>query len=203
MRLCIFHVIGPVIVLLMMRRSISPVSPLRFRDLLYSASKSQYGWNIAKAMLILKTNNQRALLTVKGAAVAEWLSSWLAEQEDRASIPGLATWIFRDWLSPASKSRYGWKIAKSTLILKTKQNNQLLTVNSIELGNTIWFEHENDYIFVTVKNSYIVWLGWFRIYVALQLFQSHRNLEAGDIQSLKSAARPGIETRLMCRKPSF
>ena len=52
-------------------------------------------------------------------AVAEWLSSWLAEQEDRGSIPDLATWIFRDWLSPASKSRYGWKIAKSTLILKT------------------------------------------------------------------------------------
>ena len=52
-------------------------------------------------------------------AVAEWLSSWLAEQEDRGSILGLATWIFRDWLSPASKSRYGWKIAKSTLILKT------------------------------------------------------------------------------------
>ena len=51
--------------------------------------------------------------------MVEWLSSWLAEQEDRGSIPGLATWIFRDWLSPASKSRYGWKIAKSTLILKT------------------------------------------------------------------------------------
>ena len=54
-----------------------------------------------------------------GAVVAEWLSSWLAEQEERGSIPGLATWIFRDLLSPASKSRYGWKIAKSTLILKT------------------------------------------------------------------------------------
>ena len=54
-----------------------------------------------------------------GAAVAEWLSSWLTEQEDRGSIPGLATWIFRDWFSPASKSRYGCKIAKSTLILKT------------------------------------------------------------------------------------
>ena len=54
-----------------------------------------------------------------GAVVAGWLSSWLAEQEDRGSIPGLATWIFRDWLSPASKSRYGWTIAKSTLILKT------------------------------------------------------------------------------------
>ena len=37
-----------------------------------------------------------------GAAVADWLSSWLAEQEDRGSIPCLATWIFRDWLSPAS-----------------------------------------------------------------------------------------------------
>ena len=28
-----------------------------------------------------------------GATVAEWLSSWLAEQEVRGSIPGLATWI--------------------------------------------------------------------------------------------------------------
>ena len=27
----------------------------------------------------------------RGAAVAEWLSSWFAEQEDRGSIPGLAT----------------------------------------------------------------------------------------------------------------
>ena len=26
-----------------------------------------------------------------GAVVAEWLNSWLAEQEDRGSIPGLAT----------------------------------------------------------------------------------------------------------------
>ena len=60
----------------------------------------------------------------RGAAVAEWLSSWLAEQEDRGSIPGLATWIFRDWLSPASKSRYGWKIAKSTLILKNNNSNK-------------------------------------------------------------------------------
>ena len=28
---------------------------------------------------------------LQGAVVAEWLSSWLAEQEDRGSIPGLAT----------------------------------------------------------------------------------------------------------------
>ena len=61
----------------------------------------------------------QALYNIAGAVVAEWLSSWLAEQEDRGSIPGLATWIFRDWLFPAPKSRYGWKITKSTLILKT------------------------------------------------------------------------------------
>ena len=30
---------------------------------------------------------------ILGAAVAEWLSSWLAEQEVRGSIPGLATRI--------------------------------------------------------------------------------------------------------------
>ena len=28
-----------------------------------------------------------------GAVVAEWLSSWLAEQEVRGSIPYLANWI--------------------------------------------------------------------------------------------------------------
>ena len=48
-----------------------------------------------------------------GAAVAEWLSFWLAEQEGRGSIPGLAIWIFRDWPSPASNSRYGWNTAES------------------------------------------------------------------------------------------
>ena len=71
---------------------------------------------------------------VTGAAVAEWLSSWLAEQEDRGSIPGLATWIFRDWLSPASKSRYGWKIAKSTLILKNNQQQQPFVTFSLMLS---------------------------------------------------------------------
>ena len=65
------------------------------------------------------------LSRLQGAAVAEWLSSWLAEQEDRGSIPRLATWIFRDWLSPASKSRYGWKIAKSTLIKTTKPTKHI------------------------------------------------------------------------------
>ena len=41
--------------------------------------------------------------------MVEWLSSWFAEQDvfSRGSIPGLATLIFRDWLSPVSNSRYG------------------------------------------------------------------------------------------------
>ena len=70
----------------------------------------------------------RLLMIDLGAAVAEWLSSWLADQEDRSSISGLAT---SDWLSPASKSRYGWKIAKSTLILKTtsQPNHDLFLFN--------------------------------------------------------------------------
>ena len=41
--------------------------------------------------------------------MVQWLSSWLAEQEFRGSIPGLAATI-----STASKSRYGYKIAKAT-----------------------------------------------------------------------------------------
>ena len=71
-----------------------------------------------------------------GAEVAEWLSSWLAEQEDRGSIPGLATWIFRDWLSPASKMRYRCKIAQSTLILKTtnQPSNNQPTYENLEKG---------------------------------------------------------------------
>ena len=60
--------------------------------------------------------------TDTGAAVTEWLSSWLAEQEDRGSILGLATWIFREWLSSASKSRYSWNTAESDV---NPQYNQL------------------------------------------------------------------------------
>ena len=41
-------------------------------------------------LLMKNFNINHNFLTV-GAAVAEWLSSWLAEQEDRGSIPGIAT----------------------------------------------------------------------------------------------------------------
>ena len=89
-------------------------------------------WHCILSIFIYHSRRMITTSTL-GAAVAEWLSSWLAEQEDRGSIPSLATWIFRDWLSPASKSRYGWKIAKSMLILKT--TNQPTT--STLIGNTL------------------------------------------------------------------
>ena len=37
------------------------------------------------------SKNLQVIGNRKGAAVAEWSSSWLAEQEDRGSIPGLGT----------------------------------------------------------------------------------------------------------------
>ena len=65
-------------------------------------------------------------------AVPEWFSTWLVEQKDQGSIPGLATWIFRDWLSPASKSRYGWK---SEIPLKPRKSSiqptQLICIGSL------------------------------------------------------------------------
>ena len=66
----------------------------------------------------LQQNISRLVLVPQTTADHSFTSR-VTEREDRGSIPGLATWIFRDWLSPASKSRYGWKIAKSTSILKT------------------------------------------------------------------------------------
>ena len=49
-------------------------------------SKKWNNSNITEHMYVFKKK-------FKGAAVVEWLSSWLAEQEVRGSIPGLTTWI--------------------------------------------------------------------------------------------------------------
>ena len=82
-------------------------------ELIYaSALPRKEKWN--RSILAESNIYCKYIILAIWAVVAEWLSSWLAEQEDRGSIPGLATWIFRDWLSPASKSRYGWNTAKST-----------------------------------------------------------------------------------------
>ena len=70
-------------------------------------------------------------------------TSRVTEREDRGSNPGLATWIFIDWLFPAFKSRYGWKIAKSTSILKTtnqptNQRRESARVTSLLHVNSLW-----------------------------------------------------------------
>ena len=102
-------------------------------------------------MYVLSNDNECHRPFLYGVAVAEWLNSWLAEQEDRGSIPGLATWIFRDWLSPASKSRYGWKIAKSTWILKT--TNQPTNLSSTQ--SNLYFAYHH--LIREIQNGRISW----------------------------------------------
>ena len=118
----------------------------------------------------------------RGAVVAELLSSWLAEQEDRGLILRLATWIFRDWLSPASKSRYGWKIAKSTLVLKTtnqpfrRLSHQSFTVRNIIKARFVRYSRQTQswklrkwtaYTVVTCIKSEIARISSFSIYSIL------------------------------------
>ena len=53
-------------------------------------------------------------------AVVELSSSWLVEQGVRGFESGSHHFSFRDWVSPASKSRYDGNInVKATEILKT------------------------------------------------------------------------------------
>ena len=88
---------------------------------------------------------------------------------------------FRDWLSPASKSRYGWKITKSTLILKTTNQSigtkifDLVTftlkfellLNNFNLGHSFLTRRDRaiilymyipcDKIFPLVPNYFTLW----------------------------------------------
>ena len=83
---------------------------------------------------------------VKGSSGGRVVKLLPSEQEVRGSIPDLATWIFRDWLSPASKSRYDWKIAKSTLILKTTNQPTTYHVKYVPIKN-IDFDIVNRVLF--------------------------------------------------------
>ena len=69
----------------------------------------------------------------EGAAVVEWLISWLAEQEVRSSIPGLATWISEiDFLLPPSPdmAEIPLKWRKSSM-QPTKQRSMNLHRNTL------------------------------------------------------------------------
>ena len=48
-------------------------------------------YHTSRVVMSLQSPIDHPFQLMMGAAVAEWLSSWLAEQEDRGSIPGLAT----------------------------------------------------------------------------------------------------------------
>ena len=90
-------------------------------------------------------------LLLPGAAVAEWLSSWLAEQENRGSIPGprhlnfqrlvISCFQVEIWpkdryinvnpqnnQSPASKLRYGWNIAIASNLNHKKNQTTIVRV---------------------------------------------------------------------------
>ena len=48
---------------------------------------------------------------------------------------------FRDWLSPASKSRYGWNTAKATWIFNTNQPTNQPTNNYASSSHSFWLSH--------------------------------------------------------------
>ena len=61
------------------------------------------------------------------------------------------------------------------------------------------FIQSRGIIFILCTYCWLVWLVVLRIYVASGVFQSYRDLEAGDNQSLKiQVARPGTEPRSSC-----
>ena len=70
-----------------------------------------------------------------GAVVAEWLSSWLAEQEVRGSIPRLATWISEiGYLPLPSRDMAEIPLKRRKSSIKPNQNHCQLVVNfSIDL----------------------------------------------------------------------
>ena len=134
-----------------------------------------------------------------GAVVAEWLSSWLAEQEDRGSIPGLATRIFRDWLSPASKSRYGWKIAKSTFIIKNNNNSMTSGHENSVFGQ---LQGILPALFLNTSHTILIW----QIYLLHHLWYNHtimdRNVSQAklnyfiDILSIYQSVHPSVNKSL-------
>ena len=87
---------------------------------------------------MFSTVTMSSFLWTEGAAVIKWLSSWLAEQEVRGSIPGLATWI----------SEIGYLLLPSVdmaeIPLKRRNSsiqptNQLMNRKLAHIENKEWF----------------------------------------------------------------
>ena len=93
---------------------------------------------------------------LKGAAVAEWLRSWLAEQEVRGSIPGLATWIF-SCVQVAIWLKYRWSDVNpqynQPTIRWTKTNDS--NWKNVVLHNHLPVRYSNLNIFILAKYTMI------------------------------------------------
>ena len=93
---------------------------------------------------------------LKRAAVAEWISSWLAEQEDRGSIPGLATWIF-SCFQVAIWLKYRWSDLNpqynQPTIRWTKTNDS--NWKNVVLHNHLPVRYSNLNIFILAKYTMI------------------------------------------------
>ena len=73
-----------------------------------------------------------------GAVVAEWISSWLAEQEVRGSIPRLATWISEiGYLPLQSRDMAEIPLKRRKSSIKPNQTKPMLSF--IVYSNMTWF----------------------------------------------------------------
>ena len=85
---------------------------------------------------------------------------------------------FRDWLSPASKSQYGWKVAKATKILKTT-NQPTLTYVVVYFSELILVMQRNVNVhFYPLTGYYFNVKGWVSEWICcltsqLTIFQSY------------------------------
>ena len=84
----------------------------------YAVVFSCWGGGVCSRRISLKRRRERVgvvhHLVPSQVMCYFYISSWLAEQEVRGSIPGLAAMISEiGYETPASKSWYGWKIAKA------------------------------------------------------------------------------------------
>ena len=95
-------------------------------------------------------------LVYTGAAVADWLSSWLAEQEVRGSIPRLATWISEIGYLPLPSrdmAEMPLKRRKSS-IQPTNQHWCIQSRRVSHLLNSIFFQETsgNIYMYLDKEN---------------------------------------------------
>ena len=96
------------------------------------------------------------------------ISSWLAEQEDRGSIPGLATWIFRYWLSAASKIwlRYHWSDVNPQYNQPIKAKWKLVEISRFQ-SFTLFISYRSNSCVSHYQDTWWIWF-LFRKYMPIR-----------------------------------